>query len=513
MSNTSEPRRIAIGADHGGFALKERLKKLLSERGWLIDDCGTYDGSTCDYPAIAAEVARRISDGSAWRGIMIDGAGIGSCMVANKFHGVRAAMCYDLSSASNSREHNDANVLTLGAGLIGAGLAEQIVELWLSRDCTVDRHLKRVAMIGEVEQRAATGGGPRRAVVSQATANVETAAHPPPAPTAPAVEKNMSNPSDDSLVPELSGADYDRIAERIVQMMGGAIRSACQCRTCGPDCREHCAEKDPAAVRELIAHGASRIGHGLGGGRIEKDVARFIDHTLLKPEATTAQIEQLCKEAAEFGFASVCVNPTYVGLCARLLRGTNVKVCTVVGFPLGTHLPDIKALETRRAIRDGAREIDMVINIGALKSGDDDLVYRDIKAVTDACVDGRAICKVIIECALLTDDEKVRACRAARRANADFVKTSTGFSTGGATARDVALMSEVVREARMGVKAAGGIRNYDDLKAMVEAGATRIGASAGVAIVQASRGLTVSGDAPPTKAANSAPAAGAADKY
>ncbi|HWL95678.1 MAG TPA: deoxyribose-phosphate aldolase [Phycisphaerae bacterium] len=236
------------------------------------------------------------------------------------------------------------------------------------------------------------------------------------------------------------------------------------------------------------------MGYGLGGGKVDKSVAKYIDHTLLKPEATVEQIKQLCKEAAEFGFASVCVNPTYVKLCASLLRGTDVKVCTVVGFPLGTHVSDIKALETRRAVRDGAREIDMVINIGALKSGDDDLVYRDIKAVTDACVDGRAICKVIIECALLNDDEKVRACVAAKRARADFVKTSTGFASGGATARDVALMSEAVRGARMGVKAAGGIRNYDDLKAMVDAGATRIGASAGVAIVQAAKGMSVSAD-------------------
>lgn len=494
---SSDNKRIAIGADHGGFALKESLKKFLTGRGFVLDDCGSYDGATCDYPAIAAAVAAKISDGHAWRGIIIDGAGIGSCMTANKFPGVRAAACYDLSSASNSREHNDANVLTLGAGLIGQNLAEQIVELWLSKECTVDRHLKRVAMIGEIESRLKSaktneGGG---ATASKA---VETMPRPV-APAARPIESNMSNPSDSSLPAELSNADFERIAARIVQIMGGLPRYACQCSSCGPDCCEHCAVKDPAAVRELIAHGASRIGHGLGGGRVDKEVAKFIDHTLLKPEASAKQIEQLCKEAAEFGFASVCVNPTYVKLCSDLLRGTSVKVCTVVGFPLGTHVPDIKALETRRAIRDGAREIDMVINIGALKSGDDDLVYRDIKAVTDSCVDGRAICKVIIECALLTDDEKVRACIAAKRANADFVKTSTGFASGGATARDVALMSEVVRGARMGVKAAGGIRSYDDLKEMVAAGASRIGASAGVAIVQAARGLTVSADPAPAK--------------
>jgi deoxyribose-phosphate aldolase len=169
---------------------------------------------------------------------------------------------------------------------------------------------------------------------------------------------------------------------------------------------------------------------------------------------------------------------------AGCLKGSPVAVCTVAGFPLGAHVPEIKALEARRSIREGATEIDMVINIGALKSGDDDAVYRDIKAVVDACADGRAICKVIIECALLTDDEKVRACKAAKRARADFVKTSTGFSTGGATAADVALMSEAVAGTRMGVKAAGGIRSYEDLRAMVQAGATRIGASAGVQIIK-----------------------------
>ncbi|MFQ5430242.1 MAG: deoxyribose-phosphate aldolase [Phycisphaerae bacterium] len=223
-----------------------------------------------------------------------------------------------------------------------------------------------------------------------------------------------------------------------------------------------------------------------------RDVAQYIDHTLLKPEATADQIRQLCKEALEYGFASVCVNPSFVKLCSDLLKGSPVKVCTVVGFPLGAHVPEIKATEARRAIREGASEIDMVINIGALKGGDDEWVYRDIKAVVDACVDGRAICKVIIECALLTDDEKVRACLIAKRARADFVKTSTGFSSGGATERDVALMSEAVRDARMGVKAAGGIRSYEDMKSMVEAGATRIGASAGIQIVQAAKGITVS---------------------
>jgi deoxyribose-phosphate aldolase len=215
---------------------------------------------------------------------------------------------------------------------------------------------------------------------------------------------------------------------------------------------------------------------------------------LLKPGATAAQVTDLCKEARQYGFASVCVNPSFAKLCAQQLQGSSVKVCCVVGFPLGAHVPEIKALEARRAIRDGAREIDMVINIGALKGGDDELVYRDIRAVTEVCMDGGAICKVIIEAALLTDEEKVRACLAAKRARADFVKTSTGFGPGGATAHDVAIMAEAVRDARMGVKAAGGISSFEDAQKMIRAGATRLGASAGVRIIKEAKGLTVSGD-------------------
>lgn len=180
----------------------------------------------------------------------------------------------------------------------------------------------------------------------------------------------------------------------------------------------------------------------------------------------------------------MCVNPTYVFLAANLLQGSSTKVCTVVGFPLGAHLSEVKAVEAERAIRDGAKEIDMVINIGTLKSGDDELVHRDIAAVVDVCHNGGAVCKVIIEAALLTDDEKVRACQAARRAQADFVKTSTGFGPSGATVHDVALMVQAVRGTLMGVKAAGGIRSLAEAKKMLEAGATRIGTSAGVQIMK-----------------------------
>jgi deoxyribose-phosphate aldolase len=216
-------------------------------------------------------------------------------------------------------------------------------------------------------------------------------------------------------------------------------------------------------------------------------LAQMIDHTLLKPEATAADIETLCDEAKRHHFYSVCVNPTYVKQCKTLLRGSPVKLCCVVGFPLGAQSPEIKAMEARKAIREGANEIDMVINIGAFKSKDESLVLRDIRAVVEACKDGRALSKVIFETALLTDEEKVRACELSMKAGADYVKTSTGFSSGGATAEDVALMAKTVAPRKLGVKAAGGIRTYDDAVKMIVAGATRIGASASVKIVEAAK--------------------------
>ena len=225
--------------------------------------------------------------------------------------------------------------------------------------------------------------------------------------------------------------------------------------------------------------------HATGGAT--GSVSTMIDHTLLKPDATQAEMEKLCREAAEFHFATVCVNPAWVAAAAALLRGSGVGVCSVVGFPLGAATPDVKAYETRRAIFDGATEIDMVINIGALKSGDLRTVERDIQAVVEPCRQGGALSKVIIEAALLTDEEKITASTLSKAAGADFVKTSTGFAAGGATAADVALMRRVVG-ADMGVKAAGGVRDLEGLKAMVAAGATRVGASAGVKIVQESKG-------------------------
>jgi deoxyribose-phosphate aldolase len=207
----------------------------------------------------------------------------------------------------------------------------------------------------------------------------------------------------------------------------------------------------------------------------------MIDHTALKPETSKSQIETLCAEAKEYKFASVCVNPTWVETAAALLKGTEVKVCTVIGFPLGASTPETKAFETGDAIAKGATEVDMVINIGALKDKNDELVERDIRAVVDAAK-GKALTKVIIESCLLTDEEKVRACELSVKAGADFVKTSTGFSTGGATVEDIALMRKTVGP-DIGVKASGGVRDRAGAMAMVEAGATRIGASAGIAIV------------------------------
>ena len=282
----------------------------------------------------------------------------------------------------------------------------------------------------------------------------------------------------------MDNADLQRLVQIIVEELAAVSQVPPQRCSCHALLYECC----PDRLRGVIEAGATRLGiHAAGGAAA--GVASMIDHTLLKPDATRKDIEALCLEAAEYGFASVCVNPTWVADCARLLRGTSVKVCSVVGFPLGATTADTKHYETRRALFDGAREIDMVINVGALKSGDLRLIERDIEAVTGPCREVGALSKVIIEAALLTDDEKVAACTVAKAAGADFVKTSTGFGPGGATAADVALMRRVVG-ADMGVKAAGGVRDLEGLKAMVAAGATRIGASAGVRIVQESRGET-----------------------
>jgi deoxyribose-phosphate aldolase len=216
---------------------------------------------------------------------------------------------------------------------------------------------------------------------------------------------------------------------------------------------------------------------------VDVNIACMIDHTLLKADASQEQIAQLCYEARKYGFAAVCVNPANVKLAAQLLKGSSVAVCSVVSFPLGATPPQVKAYEAQQAIEDGATEIDMVINVGALKSKDYELVERDIATVVRTCHNNQAICKVIIEAALLTNEEKIKVCQLAKAAGADYVKTSTGFGSGGATVEDVALMRRVVGP-EMGIKAAGGIRSFEIARQMVKAGATRIGASAGVKIVQ-----------------------------
>ena len=291
----------------------------------------------------------------------------------------------------------------------------------------------------------------------------------------------------------LSSGDLQRLVEIITEEVMNAQRRAasapaqCSCHAVLYDC---C----PDRLRGVLDAGASRIGlHATGGAA--GTVAAMIDHTLLKPDAKREEIEKLCREAAQFHFATVCVNPAWVALAAQLLRGSGVGVCSVVGFPLGATTADVKHYETRRAIFDGASEIDMVINIGALKSGDLNVVERDIAAVVGPCREAGVVSKVILEVALLTDDEKIAACTLSKAVGADFVKTSTGFASGGATAADVALMRRVVG-AEMGVKAAGGVRDYEGLTAMVAAGATRVGASAGVKIVQESQGQKTTAPAP-----------------
>ena len=323
--------RIALAADHGGFELKERLKEHLSAAGHDVADLGTSGKEPVDYPVFARATALRLAQGEADFGVVVDGAGIGSAMAANKVPGVLAATCNTEALARNAREHNDARLLALGAGHVDEAAAKRIVDVFLSTACTAERHLKRVAMIRDMEK-----------------------------------ERGMA---------ELSAEDIERIAAKVKEMLGkgGAAPSAA-----------------PALTPE--------------------QVAKLIDHTLLKPDAMASDVEKLCAEARQHGFFSVCVNPVFVPQVKKLLQGSPVKVCCVVGFPLGAQDPQIKLLEARKAIREGAQEVDMVVNVGALKGKDDALVLRDIRGVVEACKDGRALSKVILETALLTDEEKVRAC-------------------------------------------------------------------------------------------------------
>ena len=253
----------------------------------------------------------------------------------------------------------------------------------------------------------------------------------------------------------------------------------CKMECAGGMCVKTCFDR----VGRVVSAGAERLSSSPGAIPADLNLAGFIDHTLLKPDVTPEKIVQLCIEARKYNFASVCVNPTHIKLCAELLAGSSVKVCSVIGFPLGATLSEVKVAETKAVIRDGAREVDMVINIGALKAANSTLVAEDIRSVVQAAHEFGVPVKVIIETALLTDEEKVLACLLAKEAGADYVKTSTGFSGGGATVHDITLMRRSVGS-EMGVKASGGIQSREDAESMVKAGATRIGASAGIKIVR-----------------------------
>jgi len=285
-----------------------------------------------------------------------------------------------------------------------------------------------------------------------------------------------------------------KLVEQLVEIITHEVLAAMaedEARADNPEgyqCKFDCA--DQLCVRvcfdkmgNVVNAGAERLSSTLGVIPQDLNLAKMIDHTLLKPDATQQEIAQLCFEAKKYGFASVCVNPTWVSLCAQLLQGSPVKVCTVIGFPLGATSSETKAFETETAIRQGATEIDMVINIGALKARDLDTVASDIRGVVKVAHSHRIIVKVIIETVLLTDEEKTIACLLSKEADADFVKTSTGFAGGGATVHDIELMRKTVGP-QMGVKASGGVRTFEDADAMIKAGATRIGASAGVKILQ-----------------------------
>jgi deoxyribose-phosphate aldolase len=285
-----------------------------------------------------------------------------------------------------------------------------------------------------------------------------------------------------------------KLVEQLVEIITHEVLAAMaeeQARAAHPEafqCKYECA--DQLCVKmcldrtgNVVSAGAERLTSTLGVIPADLKLAKMIDHTLLKPDATQQEIAQLCFEARKYEFASVCVNPTWVKLCAQLLQGSPVKVCTVIGFPLGATASETKAFETKTAIDQGATEIDMVINIGALKARDLETVAKDIRGVVNVAHSRNIIVKVIIETALLTDEEKTIACLLSKEASADFVKTSTGFAGGGATVHDVALMRKVVGP-EMGVKASGGVRTFEDAESMIHAGATRIGASAGVKIIQ-----------------------------
>jgi deoxyribose-phosphate aldolase len=447
-------RTIAVGSDHGGFEMKQKLLAVLEETGFAVRDVGVHHAETVDYPDIARQIAELVASGAAALGMIVDGAGIGSAMVANKFPGVRAALCYDKASARNSREHNHANVLTLGGRLLTQTQAEDVLRTWLATPVGGSRHAARVEKIKEIEKANMDGN---RSELKPARRGAEA-------------------PELDRLVAE--------IAEEVLARSGGNAAFAPGSHDPIPEA--HCTAE---ACAKMLGAGAARIAPNAvlpadTMSEVGRDIAAAIDHTLLRPDATASDIRKVCQEARKYSFASVCVNPYWVPLVAAELAGSPVKVCTVVGFPLGASATAIKVAETEAAVRVGAQEIDMVLNIGELRGGNYDAVRQDIQAVVKAAHAGSAIVKVILETALLDDNQKAIGCTLSKLAGAEFVKTSTGFSTHGATVHDVALMRQVVG-AEMGVKASGGVRTLEDVKQMTAAGATRIGASASVKIIEA----------------------------
>jgi len=459
------PGPVALASDHGGFELKEALEAYLRRQGFSVLDVGTHSKESCDYPVFAQKAAEAVASGAAWRGVIVDGAGIGSCMTANKIPGVRAGMAFDVKTANNAREHNDANVLTLGAGYLDETQARAIVDVFLSVDCTVDRHRRRVALIDALDR-------PRTPAPRSSSMSTSTPDHNQ---LVTAITKVLTEN------PGLIAAGAPGPVTATCNTSSGGGCSCAPCTTCAP-CSGNCSIQDPKAVRQILGGRTEcRVSARLGASDVPQDLAAMIDHTLLKADATYDDIDALCHEAAQCGFASVCVNPMHVARAAKILAGSSAKVCTVIGFPLGATPKENKVLEARRAVRDGATELDMVIAIGALKSGDYDRVYEDIRAVVEVGRESRCIVKVIIETALLTDEEKVVACMLSKKARAHFVKTSTGFSKSGATAEDVALMARAV-DYKLEVKASGGVRSPEDAHKMIHAGATRIGASVGVKI-------------------------------
>jgi deoxyribose-phosphate aldolase len=448
---TLERLRIAVGSDHTGFALKRDVLAWVSEMGHATVDFGTRDERAVDCADLAGAVAEAVARSQCQLGIVIDGEGIASAIAANKVSGARAATCCDAEMARGAREHSFANVLALGARGLSRSRAQEILRAFLTT-APGERHARAVGKIGELERSHVRIGA--EAVRRRGGARVMAQGE------------------------ALGAAKLEEIlvalARQVLERGGDAVHAR------NSDARDVTIGLEQ--VRCALQAGACRVGLEACRPRDLGDLASYIDHTLLRADATPEEIDRLCAEALEHRFASVCVNGVHVKRCAEVLRGSGVLVASVAGFPLGAMASEAKVFEARRVVEDGACEVDMVMSIGLLKSGEDERVERDIADVVETCHALGARVKVILETCLLGREEKVRACRIAQRAGADFVKTSTGFAGGGATVEDVALMRETVGP-EVGVKASGNVRDRETALALLAAGATRIGASASVAIV------------------------------